>query len=342
MSLNRFLFILVAIVALVGVTVALGRGQAAAGLIAVSFLATMLQVATPLTLGALSGVYCERAGVVNIAIEGLMLGAAFSGWLASIYASAAGLPALAALLVGVLAALLSGLLLALLHAVLSITFRVDQIISGTVINILAVGLTGFLNRALFFQQEVPHAPGVLPTISIPLLASLPVVGRIFQQQPITWLAIILVVVTHWVLFSTRWGLRTRAVGEHPLAADTVGINVFRMRYANVMIGGLIAGLAGAYFTIESVPSFEPGQTAGRGFIALAAMIFGNWTPFGAWSAALLFGAAQALQINAQFFGLRVPSQFVGMLPYILTMIALTGIVGRTVPPAADGKAYEKA
>jgi ABC-type uncharacterized transport system permease subunit len=183
---------------------------------------------------------------------------------------------------------------------------------------------------------------VLPTIHIPLLADIPVVGRIFQQQPITLLAIVLVVFTHWLLFSTRWGLRTRAVGEHPLAADTVGINVYWMRYANVLIGGLIAGLAGAYFTIESVPSFEPGQTAGRGFIALAAMIFGNWTPFGAWSAALLFGAAQALQINAQFFGLKVPSQFVGMLPYILTMIALTGIVGRTIPPAADGRPYEKA
>src|SRR5262245_39110201 len=156
MSLNRFLFILVAILALVGITVVLGCGQAATGVIIVSFLATMLQVATPLTLGALSGIYCERAGVVNIAIEGLMLSGAFFGWLASVYASAAGLPTLAALLVGVLAALLTGVLLGLLHAVLSITFRVDQIISGTVINILAVGLTGFLNRALFFQQEVPH------------------------------------------------------------------------------------------------------------------------------------------------------------------------------------------
>jgi simple sugar transport system permease protein len=144
-----------------------------------------------------------------------------------------------------------------------------------------------------------------------------------------------------VIFRMRWGLRMRAVGENPLAADTLGINVIRVRYANVIIGGLIAGLGGAYFTLESVPSFEPGQTAGRGFIALAAMIFGNWTPIGAWSAALLFGAAQALQINAQFFGVRVPSQVVGALPYLLTMVALTGIVGRTTPPAADGKPYEK-
>ena len=182
---------------------------------------------------------------------------------------------------------------------------------------------------------------MLPTIHIPLLADLPVIGRVFQQQPIAITAILLVVFTHWVLFCTRWGLRTRAVGEHPLAADTVGINVFKMRYVNVIIGGAIAGLAGAYFTLESVPSFEPGQTAGRGFISLAAMIFGDWTPFGAWSAALLFGAAQALQINAQYFGLPGPSQLVGALPYLLTMIALTGIVGRTTSPAADGQPYEK-
>lgn len=298
-------------------------------------------MATPLTLGALSGVYCERAGVVNIAIEGLMLGAAFFGWLAAIYGSAAGLPVLGALLVGVGVAMVSGVLLALLHAVLSITVRVNQIISGTVINILAIGLTGFLNRALFFQQNVPHAPGVLPVIHLPILADIPLLGRLFQQQPIALVALLLVGVTHYILFKTRWGLRTRAVGEHPLAADTVGINVYSMRYANVLIGGLIAGLGGAYFTLESVPSFEPGQTNGRGFIALAAMIFGNWTPFGAWSATLLFGAAQALQINAQFFGVQVPSQLVGALPYLLTIIALTGIVGRTTPPAADGQAYEK-
>jgi general nucleoside transport system permease protein len=341
MSRRRFLFILLTILALCGIAVALGSDQAAAGLIAVSFFATTLTVATPLTLGALSGIYCERAGVVNIAIEGMMLGAAFFGWLAAIYASAAGLAMLPALLVGVAAALLSGGLFALLHAVLSITFKVDQIISGTVINILAIGLTGYLNRALFFQQDVPHAPGVLPRIHIPILADLPVVGQIFDQQPLVLSAILLVVLTHWVIFSTRWGLRMRSVGENPLAADTVGIDVYQTRYRNVLIGGLIAGLGGAYFTLESVPSFEPGQTAGRGFIALAAMIFGNWTPYGAWSAALLFGAAQALQINAQFFGLRVPSQLVGALPYLLTMIALTGIVGRTTPPAADGKAYEK-
>jgi simple sugar transport system permease protein len=259
------------------------------------------------------------------------------------------------LITGVVVAILTGGLFALLHAVLSITFKVDQIIGGTVINILAAGVTGFLNRQMFFgagsvfKGQVPHSPGVLPRLHVPLLADIPVVGRIFEQQPIALAALALVVITHFVLFYTRWGLRTRAVGEHPRAADTVGINVIRMRYFNVIIGGLLAGLGGAYFTLESISSFEPLMTNGRGFIALAAMIFGNWTPFGAWAAALVFGAAQALQINLQFFRALIPPQLaflqnsyvVGLAPYILTMLILTGIIGRTIPPAADGKPYEK-
>lgn len=349
MEWRRYGLLVLLIVAIILAAVVIGAPQYAPALIAASMLATTLRVATPLTLGALSGLFCERAGVVNIAIEGLMLTAAFFGFIGSIYTNQflTAIPGFdesarigLSLGIGIVAAVLSAGLMALLHAVLSITYRVDQIISGTVINILAVGITGFLNRALFFQGNVPHAPGVLPTLKIPFLADLPVFGPIFQQQPIAILAIVFVFVAQFVLFSTRWGLRTRAVGEHPRAAGTLGINVVRMRYANVLIGGLIAGLAGAFFTLESVPSFEPLMTNGRGFIALAAMIFGNWNPFGAWAASLLFGAAQALQINAQAFGFPVPSQFVGMLPYLLTMIALTGIMGRTIPPAADGKPYE--
>jgi ABC-type uncharacterized transport system permease subunit len=286
----------------------------------------------------------------------MMLGAAFFGWLAAIYMNTIfHQPPLVSLLIGVFVAMLTGALLALLHAVLSITFKVDQIIGGTVINILAIGITGFLNRQMFFGSgsvfggQIPHAPGVLPRIAIPLLSDIPVIGRIFVQQPITWLALILVVVTHFVMFRTRWGLRTRAVGEHPRAADTVGINVYRMRYANVIIGGILAGLGGGYLTLEAISSFEPLMTNGRGFIALAAMIFGNWTPFGAWSAALVFGAAQALQINLQFFRELIPpelavlqnSYVVGLAPYILTMLILTGLIGKTVAPAADGTAYEK-
>jgi len=356
MDWRRFGFIFLVIAVLFGVVVAIGSKADSPVLIITSMLATTIAVATPLTLGALSGIFCERAGVVNIGIEGMMLGAAFFGWLAAIYMNTIfGFAPLPSLLIGVLFAMLSGGLFALLHAVLSVTYKVDQIIGGTVINILAVGVTGFLNRQLFFEKgsifggQVPHAPGVLPRIQIPFLADIPVAGRIFDQQPITIAAILLVIIAHYVLFYTPWGLRTRAVGEHPRAADTVGINVAFMRYANVVIGGMLAGLGGAYFTLESVPSFEPLMTNGRGFISLAAMIFGNWSPFGAWAASLVFGTAQALQINLQFYRPLIPDQWaflqnayiVGLAPYILTMLILTGIIGKTTPPAADGVPYEK-
>jgi simple sugar transport system permease protein len=356
MDWRRFAIIALVIAIMFGTVVVIGISQNPPLVIITSMLATTIAVATPLTLGALSGLYCERSGVVNIGIEGMMLGAAFFGWLASIYMNTIfHFSAMPSLITGVVVAVLTGGLFALLHAVLSITFKVDQIIGGTVINILATGVTGFLNRQMFFGKgsvfggQVPHSPGILPRIHIPILADIPTVGRIFEQQPIAIAALILVVVTHYVLFYTRWGLRTRSVGEHPRAADTVGINVVRMRYANVIIGGCLAGLGGAYFTLESISSFEPLMTNGRGFIALAAMIFGNWTPFGAWAAALVFGAAQALQINLQFFRTLIPPQWaflqnsyvVGLAPYILTMLILTGLIGRTIPPAADGKPYEK-
>jgi len=356
MDFRRFSVITLVIVFLFTVVVMIGRVTDNPLVILTSLLATTIAVATPLTLGALSGIFCERSGVVNIGIEGMMLGAAFFGWLTSIYMNTIfEMGPLPSLLIGVLGAIMTGGLFALLHAVLSITYKVDQIIGGTVINILAVGVTGFFNRQLFFESgsifggQVPHAPGVLPRIQIPFLVDIPIVGRIFDQQPIAISAILLVVISHYVIFHTRWGLRTRAVGEHPKAADTVGINVAKMRYWNVVIGGFLAGLAGAYFTLESVPSFEPLMTNGRGFISLAAMIFGNWSPFGAWAASMLFGAAQAAQIKLQLFREVIPAQWaflqnsyiVGLTPYVLTMIILTGIIGKTVPPAADGVPYEK-
>lgn len=356
MNRRRFAIIVFVIAIMFGTVVLVGSSQNSPLVIITSMLATTIAVATPLTLGALSGLYCERSGVVNIGIEGMMLGAAFFGWLAAIYMNTVfHLAPMVSLITGVIVAMLTGGLFALLHAVLSITFKVDQIIGGTVINILAIGITGFLNRQMFFGAgsvfggQIPHAPGVLPRIAIPLLSNIPTVGRIFVQQPITWAAIILVLVTHFVMFKTRWGLRTRAVGEHPRAADTVGISVYRMRYINVIIGGMLAGLGGGYLTLESISSFEPLMTNGRGFIALAAMIFGNWTPFGAWSAALVFGAASAMQINLQFFRELIPpslailqnSYVVGLAPYILTMLILTGLIGKTIAPAADGTAYEK-
>ncbi|HUP27564.1 MAG TPA: ABC transporter permease [Chloroflexia bacterium] len=302
----------------------------------VTVLATTMRVATPLVLGALGGLFCERSGVVNIAIEGMMIMGAFSAFVAGVLTGS--------LWWGVLAAMLSAALLAALHALLSVTFRVDQIISGTVINILAFGITIYL----YDQYYSTGAPTVkpLPTWSFPGLADIPVFGRLFQQQPIVWASLLLVAVVHFVLFYTRWGLRTRAVGEHPRAADTVGINVYFMRYANVIIGGAVAGLAGAYLIAE-VPTFSPGITTGRGFIALAALIFGKWTPFGAWGAALLFGLASAAQINLQQCGMEIQiggynyAQLIGILPYVVTIVVLAGVVGRSTPPAAVGVPYEK-
>jgi len=355
MDWRRLGFISLIIIILIGVVVLVGGKDVSPTVIVVSMLATTIAVATPLTLGALSGIYCERAGVVNIGIEGMMLSSAFFGWFGAIYLNTIlGVSPMPSLIFGVVAAILTGGLMGLLLAVLSVTYKVDQIIGGTVINILAIGISGFLNRQLFFEKgsifggQVPHAPGVLPRLKLPFLGDSPI-ASIFEQQPIAIAAILLVLLTHFILFYTRWGLRTRAVGEHPRAADTVGINVARMRYTNVIIGGMIAGLGGAYFTLESVPSFEPLMTNGRGFIALAAMIFGNWSPFGAWASALVFGAAQALQINLQFFRDQIPAQWaflqqayiVGLVPYLLTMLILTGIIGKTTPPAADGVPYEK-
>ena len=293
-------------------------------------LKTMVERSVPLTLGALSGILCERAGVVNIAIEGMMLGGAM---LASLVASVTH-----NLWLGVLAGVLTGGLLALIHAVLSIRYKVDQIISGTVINIFATGMTSFISiKFLEVYQELNNA-GVFPTVAIPLLSKIPLIGGIlFNANIFTYGAYILLVVVHVGLFYTRWGLRVRAVGEHPRAADTLGINVFRTRYVNVVLGGLVAGFGGAYFTLGSVGRFDKLMTAGRGFIALAAMIFGKWTPFGSAGAALIFGFAESLQTKLAILQVPIPSEFLLMAPYIVTMIALAGLIGRAIPPAADGQ-----
>jgi simple sugar transport system permease protein len=296
-----------------------------------SILTVTITQATPITFGALAGICSERTGVVNIGIEGMLLTAAFFGWMVGVYTHN--------LVLALIAAVVSSAFMALLHAVLSIAFRVDQIISGTVINILAVGLTGFLNRDLF-AQGAPPGLTALPRLNIPVLSDLPWIGPIlFQQKPLALTAIVMVFIVHFGLFRTRWGLRTRAVGEHPLAADTVGISPYRMRYMNVVIGGAIAGLGGAFFTLESVPHFEPLMTNGIGFIGLAAMIVGKWTPFGAWGAALLFGVAAAIPVAMQLQNINVPYQIVSLLPYVLTIVVVAGAVGRATPPAADGQPY---
>ncbi len=301
-------------------------------------LSSSLRQSTPIILGALAGILCERSGVINIGIEGMMLTAAFAGFLCNVWSGS--------LAVAVCGAVVAGGFTGLLHATMSISLKVDQIISGTVINIMAVGFTGY-----FYQQGLT-TQGKLRPIEIPLLVDLPIVGSVFfDNPPITYAALILVFVVHGMLFKTRWGLRTRAVGEHPQAADTVGIRVNRLRYMNVILGGMLAGLAGGFLTLEAVGSFERNMTNGRGFVALAVMIFGNWTPLGAWVGALLFGFANGLQTQIQFLESQlppqlawvgdIPHQFIGMLPYVLTIVVLVGFVGRARPPAGIGKVYEK-
>jgi simple sugar transport system permease protein len=314
--------------ALTALLVIIGWGYSANPRVTRALLSATLRQSTPLVLGALCGLYGERAGVINIGIEGQMLLAAFTGFLTNVYT--ANLPL--AVAVGVLTGAVMGLLLAFM----SVTLKMDQIIGGTVINILAFGLTGY------FYQTGLTTQGKLQPIALGSLARLPLVGPVlFNNPPITYLTLLLVALSHYVLFYTRWGLRTRAVGEHPRAADTVGINVYKVRYVNVVAGGALAGLAGAFLTLEAVGSFERAMTNGRGFVALAVMIFGKWTPLGSWGAALLFGLATALQSQFQFFGVNIPHQFIGLLPYVLTIVVLAGVVGRARPPAADGVPYEK-
>ena len=327
--------------------------------------AQTLQLATPIALGALCGVMNERSGIVNIGIEGMMLTSAFVGFMAAVVVSEA-MPATPgpifgvtpALIVGLLAAVGSGMLVSALHAWLSISVRADQIISGTVINITALGLTAYLNRLI----RPSGSAGTFDVIRPPEeLLNLPIVGWIFRMfltsGPITTSVIILVVVLQILLFRSRWGLRTRAVGEHPRAADTVGIDVIRVRYRNVILGGVFAGLAGAWLTLEFNASFQNGMTANRGFIALAAVIFGRWTPIGAFGGALLFMVSEALGIairsnpppgdlgvflsGVQSSFPSIYNNFFGALPYLLTLIVLAGVVGRSVPPAAVGRPYVK-
>ncbi len=279
----------------------------------ISLLSLSLVKATPLVLGAMAGILCERTGIINIGIEGMMLMSAFTGFLGAAYSSRDPLEivlgsttiTIGGLWVGVTVGIITGALMGLFLAVLSIKYKVDQIIGGTVINLLAFGITSYFAVLLIDQADVSGI-GVLPIIKVPLLNKIPIIGPIlFENQPITFTMLILVGVLHVALFYTPWGLRTRSVGEHPRAADTVGIRVNRMRYLNTMLGGMMAGLAGAFISLEAVGSFEKGgMTNGRGFIALAVMISGNWRPINALAIALLFGASDALGVRLQLGGLN--------------------------------------
>jgi general nucleoside transport system permease protein len=311
-------------------------GWAAAGksLSLVGMLSGTVAAATPIAFGALAGVMCERVGVINIGIEGMLLTGAFMGAVMGTLWGPVGGMAMAAVAGGVMAA---GL------AVLAIRYRVDQIIAGVVINIFALGVTSFLSAQLLVKNSSEYNnPGVLGPVKIPILGDIPVIGRILFDQNIFIYALFLIVAAMtYGLFKTRWGLRSRSVGEHPKAADTLGINVFRTRYVNVILGGMIAGFGGAYFTLGSVGAFNENMTAGRGFIGLAAMIFGRWHPVGALAAALVFGFADALQVKLAILDSGIPSEFLLMAPYLVTIIVVAGVVGAARPPAADGQPYIK-
>ncbi len=299
----------------------------------------MLRIAimrsVPIVLGAMSGILCERVGVVNIAIEGMMITGALVG---AIFGSLFGL------WVGVIAAIIAGGLTASIHAMLSIKYKVNQIISGTIINIFTIGLTSYIVTKILQVKEWQYLnqSGFFPSFNFPVLSSIPFIGPIlFKHNMFVYVMYLLVIVLTIALFRTKWGLRLRACGEHPKAADTLGINVFRTRYIVVILGGMMAGFAGSYFSLGSLGYFEQAMSAGRGFISLAAMIFGQYTPVGSLGAGLLFGFAESLSNNLSILRFPIPAELLLMVPYILTMVVLAGVVGRSQGPAAAGTPYEK-
>jgi simple sugar transport system permease protein len=299
-----------------------------------SLIASMFVFSTPLVFGSMAGIFSERSGVVNIGLEGMMLMGAFWG----VYGADKG----KSWVVGILVAMLAGGLLALVHAYFAIQLRADQIVGGTAVNFLALGITGYFFFQLYNGQDVPVGVSTIPDVKLPFVQHWAYIGpAIGKLNLMVWLSFVLVIVSYFVLFKTPLGLRIRACGEHPRAADTVGINVYAIRYGAVVLSGMLAALGGAYLSIGfGGGAFTDNMTAGRGFIALAAMIFGNWRPFGAFGAALLFGFSTALAYRLPAYSSSAATLFQA-LPYVLTLIAVAGVVGRTVPPAADGKPYKK-
>jgi len=294
-----------------------------------------LLLSVPLIFGAMAGVLSERSGVINIAIEGQLLAGAFmSGVIASLTQNT---------WLGLLIAPFAGAAISWLLAVFAIKYGIDQVVLGFVLNVLVIGLTGFLYKKLLIPyQSTWNSGGTFAPIEIPLLSKIPVIGPIFfSQSIIVYLMYVVVIVIHVALFKSRWGLRTRSVGEHPTAAESVGIDVNKIRFRNVVIAGAVAGLGGAFFTLGAVGAFNKEMTAGKGFIALAALIFGRWSPMGAVAAALIFGFADNLQGLLTITGTPIPSEFMLMAPYIATIIAVSGFVGKVRAPAADGIPYKR-
>jgi general nucleoside transport system permease protein len=298
-----------------------------------SLIAQMLVFATPLTFGAIGGMFSERSGVVNIGLEGMMLMGAFWGiW---------GADKLGSWAWGLVIAALVGGLLALVHAFFAIHLRADQIVGGVAVNFLALGITGYFFVDLYHGENVPTGISQIPDLHLTSDSNHSFFGNSFGSlNYMIWAAILLVPLSYIVLFKTPIGLRIRACGEHPRAADTVGINVYLVRYCSVVLSGILAALGGAYLTVGYLNTFNENVTAGRGFIALAAVIFGNWRPFGAFGAALLFGLSTALAFRLPAYSDNAATLFQA-LPYVLTLIAVAGVIGRTIPPAADGRPYKK-
>ncbi len=295
-------------------------------------IASAIRMTTPLAFASLGGVYSERSGVVNIALEGIMLVGAF---FAAVFAYFFKNPWFAIFMAGIF-----GTLLSLIHAVVSINFKVNQIVSGVALNMLAMGGTTFLSRLIFKAAgSSPHLEGLTPW-SIPILSLIPGIGKLFSNlSPLIVIMFFSVVISHFILFKTVFGLRLRSVGENPHAADTLGINVYLYRYIGVLLSGFLGGVGGAFLSLEHARVFVETMTVGRGFIALAAMIFGKWTPFGSLGACFLFGLAEAVRMRLE--GVGIPTQFIQMIPYLLTMLILAGVVGKATAPASDGIPYEK-
>ena len=294
-----------------------------------------LLLSVPLIFGAMAGVLSERSGVINIAIEGQLLAGAFmSGVIASLTQNT---------WLGLLIAPFAGAAISWLLAVFAIKYGIDQVVLGFVLNVLVIGLTNFLYKKLLIPYHSTwNSGGTFAPIEIPFLSKIPVIGPIFfSQSIIVYLMYIVVIIIHVALFKSRWGLRTRSVGEHPTAAESVGIDVNKIRFRNVVIAGAVAGLGGAFFTLGAVGAFNKEMTAGKGFIALAALIFGRWSPMGAVAAALIFGFADNLQGLLTITGTPIPSEFMLMAPYIATIIAVSGFVGKVRAPAADGIPYKR-
>lgn len=298
----------------------------------VGLFAAALRMATPIAYASLGAIFSERVGIINIGLEGMMLTSAFMGVAASYYT---GNPWL-----GVLAAMLVGGLLGFFHAILTVKFFGNQIVSGTGINIFAMGFTAYMSQVIWGSRGASSSVPGLEAVSIPLLNDIPIIGKIIgTHTPLVYVMVLTTVLSYVVLFRTPWGLRIRAVGEHPAAAETAGIDVPRMKYLCVTVSGVLAGLGGAFLSLGHLKLFAWGMTGGRGFIAMAAMIFGKWMPFGALGASLLFGLADALQMRLQALGL-LPPQIILTIPYILTVAVLAGVVGRATPPS-DYKPYVK-